>query len=101
VVPCHWTFYRACGHEAFEVCHSLSVKTDPCHDGSPVERIGGPGAFSLPRMVPRFCPTRIGGAIASSFKSELEPQHDLRPENLPDDGGLSRSNRLWSIEYSR
>ena len=51
---------------------------------------GGPCRW---RMVPKLGPTRIGGASVSSFKSELEPQLDLRPKHLPDDGGQPQSNR--------
>ena len=52
------------------------------------------------RMVPELGPTRIGGTIAGSFKLELEPQLDLRPENLRDDGGQPRPNRSPSIELA-
>ncbi len=45
------------------------------------------------RMVPKLGPTRIRGASVSAFKSELEPQLDLRPKHLPDDGGQPQSNR--------
>ena len=35
-----------------------------------------------------------------SFKLELEPQLDLRPENLPNDGEQPRSNRPSPIELA-
>ena len=68
----------------------MLVRNTPIHDRRRAEW----------RMVPKLGPTRIGGTTVSSFKSELEPQLDLRPENLPDDGGQPRSSRPSSSELA-